>query len=670
MSIKKVRSIFMLALMSIAFMLVPNVNAKAALSFPDVPSSLLGSEEIYYLVDLGIINGIPAYNGTGGYVFKPTDSVSKGQAAKMVIIAGGYEPLDVTESSFTDIDVKKDAWMSGYVEKAVSLGFFNTITDGKFKPHESLTRGEMSKVLATALKLDVEKYVSQDSPFSDITKTNPYHKYISALYYNGITNGVSAGPVKKFNPSGALSRREFSMFVARGLSEEFRLPEGEVAGVHVPNEKEYIGKVISNENYLNVRSSKSTSDRSNLVGQVHKGHNFDAYAVEGDWIKVVHEGKYAYIWANYASFVDENGKALGLKQSTVTATEDLSVYVKSNEDSNKIGIFSEGKSIDVYGKTGDWYLTKVNGLPGYVKVSQTTGATVEEEKPVEGEEPNVDEEEPVDNEEEPEVEEEKPVEPEQPVVTNLIGRTTANSVRVRAQPNTSDSSEIVGTLNRGDEVSVLSINGNWAKILYKGKEAHVHKRYLKLLNQSGSPLAGRIIVLDPGHGGKDPGAVSGPYQEKQIVFTVTSILKQKLEEAGATVYMTRVGDTYPTLQDRVKFAHDKYAEIFVSIHVNSATSSSALGTETFYSVTANDNEKEDYALASNINSQIVNNAQMVDRKVKRKDWYVVANSLFPSVLVELGFISNQYDRAKLTSPEYQEIYADSIYQGILNYYSN
>lgn len=644
MSIKKLKAIFVVALFSLVFTLVPNANANASTVFPDVPSSLAGSEEIYYLVDLGVINGIPVNNG---FVFKPTDLVTKGQAAKMVVIAGGYEPLVVSQSSFTDIELPRKAVLSGYVERAVSLGFFNTITDGKFKPDAPLTRGEMSKVLATALKLDVEKYVSLESPFSDITLNNPYHKYISALYYNGITNGVSAGEIKRFNPSGQLSRREFSMFVARALSDEYRLIVGDVGGVHVPNEDDYIGKVASTTNYLNVRYSKSTADKSNIVGQVHEGHIFDAYAIEGDWIKVVYENKYAYISNQYTKFVDKDGNSLDSKINTVTASGVVSVFVENDQNSNVIGTISNGKSIDVYGVTGDWYLTKVNGLPGYIKVSQTVEKQVEE-KPGTGEDGS---------EEQGEV-----------ISTDIVGRATANSIRVRTQPTTDSS--ILGELNRGDEVSVLSINGFWAKILFQGQEAYVHKTYLKLINQTGSPLQGRIIILDPGHGGKDPGAVNGSYQEKQIVFTVSNILKQKLENAGAKVYMTRVGDTYPSLQDRVKFAHDNYAEIFVSIHVNSATSSSANGTETFYSVSANDNEKEDYALATNINSQIVNNAQMFDRKVKRTDWYVVANSLFPSVLVELGFISNTADRSKLISPAYQETFANSIYQGIVNYYKN
>ncbi|MFY3791586.1 N-acetylmuramoyl-L-alanine amidase [Ureibacillus sp. MALMAid1270] len=641
MSKKKFSFLFFLVMITFTILTVSDASAKSRIVFPDVPSTLGGSEEIYYLVEQGVINGVPVNSGN---IFKPNDFVTRAQAAKMVIIAGGFEPLVVTKSSFSDIDLERTPLLSSYVEKAVSLEFFEKTSGNKFYPDKPLTRGEMSKVLATALKLDVNSYVSLPSPFKDISKDNPYYKYINALYYNGITQGAYG----KYDPSSELTREHFSIFVARAINDEFKLSVGEVGGVHVPNESEYIGKVVSTTNYLNVRSSKSTENKTNIVGQVNEGTIFKAYAIEGNWIKVVYQDKYAYISKEYAKFVDKDGNPINVKLRSVIASVNVSVYVENNQNTNIIGTISKGNSIDVFGVIGDWYLTKVNNIPGYIRISQTVEEQTNEEVPTENQN-------------------DRNTEDQEVGVTNLIGKATANSIRVRTQPTTTSS--VLGELNRGDEVSVISINGFWAKVSYKGKEAYVHKSYLKLINQSGSPLKGRIIVLDPGHGGKDPGAVYSSYQEKKIVFDVTSNLKRKLEKAGATVYMTRSGDTYPTLQDRVKFAHDHYAEIFVSVHVNSASSSAALGTETYYSVTANDNEKEDYELASNINSQIVSNAKMVDRKVKRQDWYVVANSVFPSVLVELGFISNSSDRSKLISAEYQEIYADSIYQGILKYYS-
>ncbi|MBB6176003.1 N-acetylmuramoyl-L-alanine amidase [Anoxybacillus tengchongensis] len=251
--------------------------------------------------------------------------------------------------------------------------------------------------------------------------------------------------------------------------------------------------------------------------------------------------------------------------------------------------------------------------------------------------------------------------------TNIQGTVTISSLNVRQTPSTTGM--LVGTLKKGQVVDVYDINGYWAKIAYNGQFAYVHKTYLKLRNIAGSPVKGRIIVVDAGHGGKDPGAISGGANEKTIVLEVAKLLKDKLEKAGATVVMTRETDVYPTLQDRVDIAKNNYAEMFVSIHTNSATNTSAKGAEVYYDSSTNPNAEESKKLAQYIQEEIVRMANMVDRGVKNSGLYVLRNNNVTSVLVELGFISNAEDRAKLTSAQYQNIYAEAIYQGIVKYYT-
>ncbi|KFZ43736.1 cell wall hydrolase [Anoxybacillus flavithermus] len=251
--------------------------------------------------------------------------------------------------------------------------------------------------------------------------------------------------------------------------------------------------------------------------------------------------------------------------------------------------------------------------------------------------------------------------------TNIQGTVTISTLNVRQTPSTTGT--LVGTLQKGQVVDVYDISGYWAKIAYNGQFAYVHKTYLKLRNIAGSPVKGRIIVVDAGHGGKDPGAISGGANEKTIVLEVAKLLKDKLEKAGATVIMTRETDVYPTLQDRVDIAKNNYAEMFVSIHTNSATNTSAKGAEVYYDSSTNPNAEESKKLAQYIQEEIVRMANMVDRGVKNSGLYVLRNNSVTSVLVELGFISNAEDRAKLTSSEYQNIYAEAIYQGIVKYYT-
>ncbi|MEG0351619.1 MAG: N-acetylmuramoyl-L-alanine amidase, partial [Enterococcus sp.] len=232
-----------------------------------------------------------------------------------------------------------------------------------------------------------------------------------------------------------------------------------------------------------------------------------------------------------------------------------------------------------------------------------------------------------------------------------------------------NSSKSVATLSKGSMVSVNSISGFWAKVTANGQTGYVHKSYIKLINQAGNAVKNRVIIIDPGHGGKDPGTGKDGHTEKAITLKVGNLVRQKLEAAGATVHMTRTGDSYPTLQDRVAFTKAKHGEIFVSVHVNSASSTSASGTETYYNVSAGDQFEEDKLLAKYINNEIVKNANMKDRGVKEGPFYVIKNMIIPSVLVELGFLTNASDRDKLTNDKYAEIFAQSIYNGIVQYYT-
>ena len=261
----------------------------------------------------------------------------------------------------------------------------------------------------------------------------------------------------------------------------------------------------------------------------------------------------------------------------------------------------------------------------------------------------------------------EPVTLPQQLLTDTIGKVTVDSLHIRE--TASGSATSLGKVNRGTLVEVHSLSGSWAEITHKGIKGFINKTYLQLLNQSGAAVKGRIIVLDPGHGGKDPGAVRSSAKEKEIVLKVANLVKKKLEEDGAIVKMTRAGDTYPSLTDRVQYAKDQNGEIFISLHANAATKNTAKGTETYYSVTSNANEKEDLALATAINNQIVKNAKMYNRGVKRADYVVIKGQVMPAVLVELGFLTNDEDYAKLTSDEYIEIYGQSIYNGIVEYYT-
>lgn len=601
--------------------------ASAKIVFEDVATTNPAYDEIQYLIDLGVING---YQENGKTLFKPNQSVTRGHAAKMAVIAAGYGPLTVSKSSYTD--VKVGTQISGYVERAKELGLFST-TSSKFYPNDPLTRDEMSYVITKAFKLNANEYKDYAMAFPDVSASNTYASYINAIYYNGITNG-SGG---KYLPKSPVTRAQFASFISRAKSDKFRLPLPSIQ--EKVDTTQVIGLISVTTDGLNVRTAPNTN--ATVVGKVNTGGKLSVYAVEGNWLKVSYKGQYAYISKSYAKFLAHDGSSIGSAIKKVKTNEKINLYYTPSSSSKVITQIAQGTSLSVYKEVSGYYLTMVDGMPGYIVKSSTTDIATETPVPGTG---NGD------------------------VTVNTMGKVTIGGLNMRQ--SASSSSATLKTLAKGKVISVHSISGYWAKVTADGVTGYVHKSYIKLMNTSGSSVKGRIIIIDPGHGGKDPGTSKEGSTEKAIVLKVGTLIKQKLEKAGAQVFMTRTGDTYPTLEERVAFTKNNYGEVFVSVHVNSAAASSASGTETYYNVSTGDQYEEDIKLATYINNEIVTNANMKNRGVKEGPFYVIRNMMIPSVLVELGFITNPSDHEKLINDKYVEIFAQSIYNGIVDYYKN
>ncbi len=197
----------------------------------------------------------------------------------------------------------------------------------------------------------------------------------------------------------------------------------------------------------------------------------------------------------------------------------------------------------------------------------------------------------------------------------------------------------------------------------------------------------RTVVLDPGHGGKDPGTIgkSGA-QEKILVLDIARRVRAHLAAAGVRVVMTRNKDRFWTLKDRPYLASRGGGDVFVSIHINSAGSRTAQGVETYvtpvenYPPTSDARLNRKYpakinnrfnhsnsVLGSQIHRALIGITRATDRGLKHARFVVLRNSSMPAALVECGFISNLKEEKKLTSPSYRETLAQGIAQGILNY---
>ncbi len=180
------------------------------------------------------------------------------------------------------------------------------------------------------------------------------------------------------------------------------------------------------------------------------------------------------------------------------------------------------------------------------------------------------------------------------------------------------------------------------------------------------PSQGRIVVtIDPGHGGRDPGAIGiGGLQEKGVVLEISRRVQQRLEANGITVVMTRTGDQTLDLAPRVQAAERARSNLFVSIHANAISMSrpEVNGLETFFHSGASSQ-----ALARSIQSSILQRVNIRDRGVKQANFYVLRNTSMPAVLVEVGFLTGREDIVLLRDANSRMQIADAIADGIISY---
>lgn len=176
----------------------------------------------------------------------------------------------------------------------------------------------------------------------------------------------------------------------------------------------------------------------------------------------------------------------------------------------------------------------------------------------------------------------------------------------------------------------------------------------------------RLIVIDAGHGGKDPGAIS-PFtgaREKDLALTVAQKLKRKLENIGYKVYMTRDDDTYVELKNRAEIANNLGADAFLSIHINASTSQTPKGVEMLYVPDGRNSQ----AFAQVLQTETVKTTGAKSIGIiQRPNLVVIRETRMPAVLAELGFLSNQAEERLLLDEAYQDKLVQGLYNGITKY---
>ena len=448
-----------------------------------------------------------------------------------------------------------------------------------------------------------------------------------------------------------------------------------------------------------IRSSKSWSASKLLL--LEKGATVDVLEKEADWSKVSKDGKTGYVANDYLKVSTSTGTNQNTNQNTNQGTITEATYIRSSKSwsASKLLLLEKGAIVEVLERDSEWSKVSKDGKIGYVANSYiNTKVEITENKETTKYKVNTDglniRKGPATSYESigtvnsgtilevysisngwakisynggiaycssayiDKYEESKPS-----TVKYVVNTTTLN---VRKGPSVNY--DVVGSLHAGDVVEVESISNGWAKISYNGNIAYCSSDYLDKYNGTSTGTS-KTIFIDAGHGGTDPGAIGTTYKykEKDGTLDVVKRIVSKLKAKGHTVKTSRDTDVYVTLANRTAGAKNAKADLFVSIHFNSATSSSAAGIETLYKP---DGRNSNVA-ADKVQKSMVSSLGMRDRGLKtRSDLYVLNNTgTIPAILVEGGFLSNSSDENNIRNAEFREKLANAIVKGIEAYFS-
>jgi N-acetylmuramoyl-L-alanine amidase len=232
---------------------------------------------------------------------------------------------------------------------------------------------------------------------------------------------------------------------------------------------------------------------------------------------------------------------------------------------------------------------------------------------------------------------------------------------------------IKAVANKGEQFRAIEEEEDWYKIeLSNGDFGYVANWIIEkvettisenVLSKKGD-LKDKVIVIDPGHGGKDSGTIGfiGTL-EKDLTINTANLLAKKLKAAGSKVIFTRKNDFFVSLQNRVSISNFYHADAFISIHYDSIKDSSITGMTSYYYTSS---QKE---LATELHASIIEATNMKDRGVRRNDYFVLRENNQPATLLELGYLSNSTEEQLVLTPKYQETITTAIYKGLKNYFN-
>ncbi|MCW1927031.1 N-acetylmuramoyl-L-alanine amidase [Bhargavaea beijingensis] len=411
--------------------------------------------------------------------------------------------------------------------------------------------------------------------------------------------------------------------------------------------------IISQVDRLNVRAQPTTS--SAVLLKMNRGDQATSHGSSGGWTEVTVNGTRGWVSSQYITASSASPDAKGAKAESGTftvAVSALNVREKPDLTAAKVTVVRQGESYPVTESHGNWVKLSIGGKEGWVYsfhgVRSSGGAAAGNSVGKTGSESD------------------KPSES----VTILYDGTNLRS-------SASTSSDVVKRASAGENFSGVR-EGDWFRIsLNDGSEAYVAswvvsigeaaelKDQKKKADRKAGTLNGITLVIDPGHGGNDGGTTGlRGTNEKDLTLPTAELLASKLRAAGAEVILTRETDEYVGLRKRVSLSNQAGADAFISLHYDATTDHSVRGFTTYYQ------KSIEHPFAEYVNIYLGKSVNLKDRGVQKGNYLVLRENRQPSILVELGFLSNLSEERRVTNPEYREQATDGIYRGIIKYFDS
>ncbi|MGM7721005.1 N-acetylmuramoyl-L-alanine amidase [Metabacillus sp. Hm71] len=401
-------------------------------------------------------------------------------------------------------------------------------------------------------------------------------------------------------------------------------------------------QVTINVDHVNVRSGAGLT--SSIIAKVKKGQTFDVVEKKNDWIKIElsrNETGWVASWLVKEKSSSTSSNSSVSNGNVISNATSLRIRSGPGTSFSVIGVFDKGKTAQYLEKSGRWIKISYSGKSGWVagwhisKTTNTSAATVN------------------------------------PSTNSKHVKIIYNGTNIRSGASTGHS--IVKRANAGETYTLLDTVGNWYKINLENDKIGYIAGWVVETSGINSPVTkpgsglyvkNKTIVIDPGHGGQDSGAVgTRGTLEKNITLVTAKLVYNKLRSAGANVFLTRTNDTYISLQSRVSTSHYRNADAFISLHYDSTSDRSASGTTTYYY-----NSLKDSPLAARLNSSIAQQSNLRDRGLKFGNFHVLRENKAAAALVELGFLSNRTEELTINTSNYQERISQGIFNGLALYF--